>query len=160
MHNAGARDGANGLIFIREVSGYCFGRAVSCLRIAADKAERLISCRESFGELVADGASGSEDRDHSILLLNAQNVESRVRPPSRSCTALKSGGPYASDDRQRDMAKLWELYAFKFTRINIELTILRKEIEDFRQEPPANGRGLLGSERGDGNCGASHDPRR
>jgi hypothetical protein len=60
----------------------CFGRAGSRLRIAADKAERLILRHEKFDEFVANGAACSEDSDHSnpslerTELLNAQNGES------------------------------------------------------------------------------------
>jgi hypothetical protein len=57
MYNARARDGANGLIFVRKIGGDYFGRAGRRLRIAADKAERLILCHEKCDEFVANGAA-------------------------------------------------------------------------------------------------------
>src|SRR5580704_5930506 len=47
-----------------EIDGEYLGRTGRRLRIAAHQTERLIRRREEFDEFVADGAAGSQNRDH------------------------------------------------------------------------------------------------
>src|SRR5664280_2989259 len=65
MHNAGTGNGADGLVFIREIGGECFGRAMCRPRIAANYAESLIPCGEKFDEFVCNGTACSKNGDHS-----------------------------------------------------------------------------------------------
>ncbi len=62
MHNAGTGDGADGLVFIREIGGQCFGCAMRRPRIAANYAESLIPCGEKFDEFVRNGTACSKFR--------------------------------------------------------------------------------------------------
>ena len=65
MHNVGAGDGADGLVFVSEIGGNRLSRAGSAPRIAADKPERLIPGDEKFDEFVANRSPCSEDGGHS-----------------------------------------------------------------------------------------------
>ncbi len=64
--DAGAGDGAEGLVAVGEVGGNDFGCAGRGMGGAADDAEGLILGGEERGEVIGDDAACAEDGDHEV----------------------------------------------------------------------------------------------